>query len=173
MRAGGLVEDNIFARAPVLLMVGGGSVPLPGGVTGVVRRNVFIEAGDYHPLSIIGATAYRGNGLRLENIASLEASDNLFVNDRSQAGVVVLLNGANCGDNNQPCPVSNVTLTRNVAINWDGAVEQRGTVAGLKQIDNDWTSKAPVPAYGIRAWAVQAAAGTFDAPAVSRALRAQ
>ncbi|MCB9653912.1 MAG: hypothetical protein H6729_07275 [Deltaproteobacteria bacterium] len=129
MRAGGLAMNNLFTRAINSLDVGVASSPTPGGVSGQVLYNVFLEGVDF-PAN--GRTpGPRANGIQVANIKSeggLVVEHNILANDRSAQyyGRAIRLNGTNCGDHNEPCAVHNVTFRQNVVYNWRGGFQTFG-----------------------------------------------
>lgn len=129
MRAGGLAANNLFVRAVNSLDVGVASSPTPGGVSGQVVYNVFLEGVDFPKNPSI--PTYRANGIQVANISAeggLQIEHNIFANDSSEEayGRAVRLNGTNCGDNGESCAVRNVSFRQNVIYNWRGGFQTYG-----------------------------------------------
>lgn len=132
LRPGGTAEDNLFSRCINSLIVGPATVPVAGGVFGVIRRNVFLEGTGFSPLSntpgmraqgINIANLHPGNGLRIEG--------NIFAADMSEGhyGHAISASGQNCGSGNAyPCPIDNLRLVGNIIYNWRGGFRFSGTL---------------------------------------------
>ena len=95
--------------------MGPATKPVPGGVTGIVRSNVFLAGTDFAPESITPGN--RANGVLVANINPASGlriegnpiEGNPFVRDASEApyGSAIWLRGADCGSGKAfPCPVS-------------------------------------------------------------------
>lgn len=114
-RPGGVVRDNVFYRNAIGMSFGivlGQHSPLPGGVTGSVTGNVFVEGDD------ISSSKPRGFGLELGNISSAQVSENLFVNDVSSQpwGVAINMDSAN------GVGAQNLTISNNTIFDWRGGI---------------------------------------------------
>lgn len=122
-RTGGVVEDNFFARNAIGLTYGDveGLEPEPGGISGRVSRNVFLEGTD------IGAET-RGIGMTIGNINADGAiiEDNIFLHDISAAtfGRAIFIRGAN------GIGIDNLLVRNNIAYNWRGALRLTGNIGG-------------------------------------------
>lgn len=66
LRCGGVIEDNLFVRNPISILLGGfGQGHQPLGVTGVIRGNVILEGSDMQTPE----PSPRGTAIDLENIS--------------------------------------------------------------------------------------------------------
>lgn len=72
-RGGATVEGNFMFRNPINILIGGGNNPDPGGVVGMVRNNVILEAAD------MPTGQARGWGIELDNIQEATVAGNLNV----------------------------------------------------------------------------------------------
>ena len=82
-RPGGIIQDNVFVANPIGMSFGlvNGANVTPGGVTGEVSGNVFLEATD------INEVTKRGWALEVSNIrpgAGAVIKDNIFAHDQSE-----------------------------------------------------------------------------------------
>lgn len=88
-RAGGIVENNLVAQNFIGALVGGGDVPLPGGVDTEIRHNVVIEGKYAEDFDFNGAGGANGWGFELNNIHSAIFEKNVIanseVNDRNSS----------------------------------------------------------------------------------------
>lgn len=85
MRSGGLAEDNLFLNCAIAYQFGEGVEPDGSGVTGVVRRNCFVDGGD--GVRLVGGVQdpnwYRGWAIRTGNVASAQFYDNVITKNTS------------------------------------------------------------------------------------------
>lgn len=130
MRAGGVVEDNLFVRNGIGLSFGlvNGVPTLPGGVTGTVQDNVILEGEDIdiNP---------RGMGMELGNIHPVQGAtvSGNILRDVAAPGInnfALYLNGTN-GEG-----VNGLTIRDNIIYNWPQAFRFDGD-AGPGQGIND------------------------------------
>lgn len=134
LRPGGTVENNLFAHNAIALLVGGGNTPDEGGVTGLVRKNVFLDGRD------LDAGNARGWGLNFENITQAVCEYNIVASNVNGHGPAPLTigvagNGAGC---------RNLTISKNIVYNWNGSVAFRGNASqtqGVQFTDNDVVCK--------------------------------
>lgn len=133
LRPGGVVEDNLFLRSSIGLMLGGGNEPDPGGVQVQVLRNVFLDAKN------IDANNARGWAIEAKNIAGGALRENVIANRSGGSFPLPIdLNASQDG-----IGIFDLTLERNVVYNWGGSVQLNGSTSqfgGLvllgNQIDN-------------------------------------
>lgn len=110
LRPGGMAEENLFMQNAIALLVGGGNTPDEGGVTGTVRRNVFLDGRD------LGSGNPRGWGLVLENISQASVDGNVIAHNTTghmPFSVTFGVAGNGAG-------IRNVTFTNNVVYDWGG-----------------------------------------------------
>ena len=115
MRAGGVATNNLSTRAINSLDV---------GVTSSSKASTFRKASV--STAAIAPTESRSQVSRPK--AGLILERNVLANDRSaQAyGRTIRLDGTNCGDNNEPCSVHNVSFRENVIYDWRGGFQTYG-----------------------------------------------
>jgi hypothetical protein len=115
LRPGGVIEDNLFVRNALSILLGGGD-PHPdtaNGVTGSVHRNVVLEGRDIHP------TATRGFGIDVTNIASAVVTENVVghVNANQPQAITLLATGYGSG-----IGVHDTEVRDNTVYKWGGTV---------------------------------------------------
>jgi hypothetical protein len=79
LRPGGIANGNLFAYNAIGLLVGGGTAPEAGGVTGEVIDNVVLHGTDIGPM-------VKEYGIDLDNIRTLTVRNNVIANARSPKG---------------------------------------------------------------------------------------
>ena len=86
-RCGGVCEGNVFVDNPIHHSFGliNGAAGFPGGVSGVIRNNVYVGSRD-----ISGSP--RGWAIELANILNVEVSDVIVAHDRSGNAIAVQVN---------------------------------------------------------------------------------
>ena len=132
LRPGGLAEDNLFTRTIVSLTLGSATTPVAGGITGLVRNNVFLEGEDFAPES--DTPGVRAHGVLVANVDAargLVIEGNLFAHDSSEDryGRAIGLDGQDCGSGRMyPCPVGNVTISGNIVFDWRGGFRFDGAL---------------------------------------------
>ncbi|MBK7644945.1 MAG: hypothetical protein IPJ19_18195 [Planctomycetes bacterium] len=84
MRAGGIVENNLYLQNYNAILYGLGIEPEPDGVTGSVRRNVVLDSRNYGD----GEGNPIGGGLALDtgNLAHVSITDNIFAHNTTGTG---------------------------------------------------------------------------------------
>ena len=137
MRAGGVLEDSVVARAMVAHLQGyiyGGTDPVPGGVSARVAGNAFLEIA--------------GPGLLLGNIAHGEVTGNLLIRPavRDRAAIELLPSTSTpAGSSVANTGVRDLQIARNVVHGYGVAlaVSTEGTLAQLRVIENVFSAPDP------------------------------
>jgi hypothetical protein len=119
MRSGGSVEENLFLHLPIAVLLGGGMIPEPQGVTGTIHHNVMLDGGD------LQAGSPRGWGMWLSNIAQATIDSNVIAHNVSghapyPVSFDVALNGRG---------VENAVFSNNTIYAWNGYTRFTGTAA--------------------------------------------
>src|SRR5688572_4823698 len=123
-RAGGIVQNNLFLRNPIHMSFGlvNGNPLKPGGVTGEVSGNVYMES-----RTISGGA--RGWALELGNIKQATVKDNIFHDDTvGQMGAISLASGTNLSNPGSGVGINNLTIENNIVHKWYMAVEISGSM---------------------------------------------
>ena len=114
-RAGGDIRDNLFLRNPIHLSFGlvNGSAQKPGGVSGAVDGNVFLDT-----RTINGAG--RGWALELGNIKGATVRNNIISEDNDDDGspAIRLLYGNNLSNTSSGVGINNLVIESNVVHKW-------------------------------------------------------
>jgi hypothetical protein len=113
-RCGGVCEGNIFVDNPIHQSYGliNGAPGLPGGVSGIIRNNVYVGSRD-----INGSP--RGWAIELANILKLELSDVIVAHDRSGNAIAVQVNVPQRAENPQQLVgILDLTIAASVYV-WD------------------------------------------------------
>ncbi|CAA9405773.1 MAG: hypothetical protein AVDCRST_MAG64-2042, partial [uncultured Phycisphaerae bacterium] len=141
MRAGGVVQNNLFLDNPIGLsfgLVNGGGPLVPGGVVGAVKDNVFIGGRD-----ISGQR--RGIGLELTNTrpgAGVVVEKNIFTK-ASEDGAFAAINlswGNSQANGQEAAGINDLTIKDNIVYEWTRGVwvnpELTGQGPGHKSVNN-------------------------------------
>lgn len=115
IRTGGTATGNIFDSCPIGILIGGGDVPVAGGVSGTVTDNIIVNAADINGLET------RGQGIMLTNVSAAGAvcTRNIIANSKSSTtgGYAIEINaGSGVG-------VRNCAVSANLIVNWRGPVQ--------------------------------------------------
>ncbi len=116
LRPGGVVEDNLFLRNSIALLLGGGNEPNPGGVNVDCMNNVILDAKD------IDSSNRRGWGIQIQNVNSGTVRGNIVAN-RTGGGFPIPMQL----DGQSGIGVFNLALESNVIYNWGGTMQVVGT----------------------------------------------
>ncbi len=117
-RSGGIVQDNLFLRNAIGMSFGfvNGSTVMPGGVTGDVSGNVFLESRDI-------AGAGRGWAIEVGNIkagANTRIHDNIFSEDSQKLYPAIMLNiGIGVDNQANSVGINDLTIEDNIVHKWD------------------------------------------------------
>lgn len=144
-RSGGVIENNLFLRNPIGLLLGNGASYTPGGVVGKIRGNVFLDSRD-----IAGST--RGYAIDLGNTmpdGGTVIEDNIIAHDTQKAFAGIKLSIGNPPTNLQDAVgLNDVTVRDNIVYDWyQGLSTDTGYVPGasgfkalndLSVYDNDF-----------------------------------
>ncbi len=123
MRSGGLIEGNIFARNSIALTMGGGHIPVPGGVQGICRNNVFLDGKN------IDAQGHRGWAFEIVNVAGGEISGNLIAhNVDGTFAMSMIITGT------QEQPTRDLLIRDNVMFNWRGSMRINGNLQTVQRL---------------------------------------
>lgn len=118
-RGGGTIENNLFLRNPIALLVGNGSEVTPGGVAAKVSGNVFLNSRD-------SAGAPRGWAIELGNIKAGGGSyvrDNIIAQDNENNFPAIKLETATGASNaSAGVGINDVTIERNIVYDWNQAL---------------------------------------------------
>ncbi|MBL4698294.1 MAG: hypothetical protein JKX70_05615, partial [Phycisphaerales bacterium] len=112
MRAGGVLNDNLFIRNPTAFGIGaGGAFAREGGVTAEVRRNLIMYGKG------ISDSLPRAFGAAITNTRSLVLSDNIFYSS------VIDYNGSpiKMGDSGS-YGLTDILIENNTIVDWHGSV---------------------------------------------------
>jgi hypothetical protein len=113
-RCGGACEGNVFVDNPIHQSFGliNGAAGFPGGVSGVIRNNVYVGSRD-----INGSP--RGWAIELANILKAEVSDVIVAHDRSGNAIAVQVNVPQRVENPQQLVgIVDLTIAASVYV-WD------------------------------------------------------
>ncbi|MEA2709444.1 MAG: hypothetical protein QOF78_2045 [Phycisphaerales bacterium] len=114
-RGGGTIENNLFLKNPIALLVGNGSTVRAGGVTAKVSGNVFLDSRSMHG-------APRGWAIELGNIKPGGGSyvrDNIIANDSQLRHAAIKLETATIATNAADgTGVSDLTIENNIIYDW-------------------------------------------------------
>ena len=130
-RSGGQVTGNLFLRNPIHMTFGlvNGAAVAPGGVTGTVADNVYLDSRDING-------AKRGWALEASNIKAGGGTSfhgNIFANDATQRSyaAVILSYGSNVTNNSSAVGINDLTIRDNIVFDWYRAVNTNsGLVPG-------------------------------------------
>jgi hypothetical protein len=115
LRCGGVFEENLMLLNPINILVGGGTVPNPGGVICEANKNVILGSAN------IGTTE-RGFGIEVANIKNGSVSNNIIAHRSPQftaGGVSISIAGTIPGTS---VGVNNLLISDNVLWNWGGRI---------------------------------------------------
>lgn len=129
LRPGGVVENNLFLRNSIGLLLGGGNEPNPGGVVVDCRRNVFLDAKN------IDDANPRGWAIEAQNVASGTLAENVIAHRRGGNFPISIdlhasINGIG---------IFGAHLERNRIFDWGGSLQLQGNsaqLAGITLADN-------------------------------------
>ena len=114
-RGGGTIENNLFIRNPIHLLVGNGSTVTPGGVVGRVSGNIFLDSKDM-------AGAGRGWAIELGNIKPGGGSyvrDNIIAQDSEDHFAAIKLETATGATNaSEDVGINDLTIEDNIIYKW-------------------------------------------------------
>lgn len=116
-RSGGEVRNNLFLRNAVGLSFGfvNGAALTPGGVTGTVDGNVFLDSRDINGVS-------RGWGVEINNLrpdAGVAVRNNVFAHDTRGTGAAIRLDtGAGVTNASQGVGINDLTVEDNITYKW-------------------------------------------------------
>jgi hypothetical protein len=114
-RAGGVIENNLFLKNPIGLLVGNGSTYTPGGVYARVADNVFLDSRD-----INGSP--RGYGMEFGNTrpgAGSVAENNIVAHDGQRNFAAIKLSMGNPPDNlSDAVGLNDLTIRGNTVYDW-------------------------------------------------------
>lgn len=119
LRPGGIIEDNLFISNPLAILLGGGTHPDEGGVSGQVQRNLIMYGRGISP------TLPRSFGITASNINQAIFNNNFFYSSEiGYNGDVIALAG------DRDLMLKNVTVEHNSVINWHGSISISSPVDG-------------------------------------------
>jgi chitodextrinase len=118
-RSGGVIENNVFLRNPINLLFGGGAPTVhPGGVSGRVSGNVFLDS-----RSINGSG--RGTGLELSNLkpgANVTVTNNIFTGDTHRNASAITFGTTSDATNlGESMGINDLTIRDNIVYDWYSA----------------------------------------------------
>ena len=132
LRCGGIIEDNIFSRNAIAIMIGSRDNPDPLGITAAIRGNVILEGRD------MNSSNPRGWGIELLNVNASGAivESNIFAhsisNDPNFAINIDGTVGIGC---------RNATVRNNVVYDWHGPIQayapNNGRVSNGHLVENN------------------------------------
>jgi hypothetical protein len=129
LRSGGIVEDNLFVRSSIALLVGGGNNPAAAGVQAEIKGNVIVEGKN------IDAANVRGWGMEFSNISAASIHHNVIAN--MGAGLFpmpISIDALKDGDTTPAVGVHDADFNRNIIYNWGGTVQIKGNVTRLTNL---------------------------------------
>jgi hypothetical protein len=155
------VEDNVYLRLIGSQLIGGGTEPVPGGITGYVRHNLFAEGTDFPAESLThddfhggpATPSPRAIGISASNIGDggLDISENLLMDEISTGDgkAIQLMGTSDCNPHHDTCPVDRATIERNVVLNAGELVLQDDTGVLLNNINvnNNFFYAAQIVSY--------------------------
>ena len=113
LRPGGVVEDNLFLSNPIAILIGGGTHPDEGGVTGSIQNNLIMYGRN------ITDNQPRSWGIDITNIRSAEVSNNILYS----AMLTSNSNAINMRDyRDDSFGLMDLSLRNNSIINWPGGL---------------------------------------------------
>lgn len=119
LRPGGVVEGNLFISNPLSVLIGGGSYPNDGGITGSVRRNLIMYGRG------IDETTPRSIGISASNIRQGVIEDNFFYKSEvGYNGDAIAIGG------DRDLMVTNLLIQNNKIVSWNGPVSVRPLASG-------------------------------------------
>ena len=144
-RSGGVIENNLFLKNPIGLLVGNGATFKPGGVYGAVRDNVFLDSRDING-------AGRGYAVEFGNTtpgAGTIMERNILAHDSQRNFPAIKLSMGDEPDNlSDAVGLNDLTVRNNIVYNWyqglstDSAYVPGGAgfkaLNGLTVEDNDF-----------------------------------
>lgn len=114
-RGGGTIENNLFVGNPVAALIGNGSTVTPGGVSGKISGNVFLEARDING----GARGWAIEAGNLKNGGNSVISDNIIAHDTQNRNAAIKLETAGGATNaSQGVGINDLTIERNIIYKW-------------------------------------------------------
>jgi hypothetical protein len=114
LRCGGVIQDNLFIRNAISILLGGGDPIVPGGATGEVIGNVILEGKD------ITTSAPRGYGIDLKNLRSAIVRDNIIANKRTTMPAFAI--GVSVSGGPDGFGVHDTDISNNVVYRWNGPI---------------------------------------------------
>lgn len=127
LRSGGVLHDNLLLQNMVSAVVGGGTAPVPGGVTADVQRNVVLDGEDHIP----GAAHSRKHGFEVQNMAEALFRHNIVANqapgDQARG---FSLSEARHQTNGQVFGMRNTVFEENIVYDWSGRCVLVGDFSG-------------------------------------------
>jgi chitodextrinase len=144
-RSGGIIENNLFLRNPINMVFGGGSDVKPGGVSGRVTGNVFLDSRDINGSG-------RGTAMEFSNIrpgANVVVSNNIMTADTHRhMSAITFGTVSNAKNVSEAEGINDLTFRDNIVYDWYSAWSMSddfnlgGTnnlgVNNLKVVDNDF-----------------------------------
>lgn len=131
-RSGGIIEDNVFVGNPISLSFGlvNGADLVPGGVSGRISGNLFLESSDIAP------GVARGWAIEVANIkpgSGTAISNNIFAHARGTGGraAIEFMDPTKAYNWTLGAGVRDLTIENNVVYDWQQAVSMPTTsIAG-------------------------------------------
>lgn len=111
LRPGGIIESNLFVSNPLAILLGGGSYPEEGGVSGIVHRNLVMYGRD------ISDDLPRAFGFTLSNIKDARVTNNYITISSVGANRDAISAGR---DRN--LPLMNLEISHNMILDWQGSI---------------------------------------------------
>ncbi|MBL8901598.1 MAG: right-handed parallel beta-helix repeat-containing protein [Planctomycetes bacterium] len=115
LRPGGVVEDNLFLRNSIALLLGGGNEPNPGGVTVDCLNNVVLDGKD------IDANNRRGWGIQIENVNGGSVRGNIVANRSGGTSPMPMEFDGEAG-----IGIFDLNFESNLVYNWGGTLRVIG-----------------------------------------------
>ncbi len=113
LRSGGIIEDNLFVRNPIAILVGGGTHPTEGGVAGEVQRNLVMYGRDIDP------EQPRGWGIDITNVNQALVAGNILYSSVNTINVFAI----NLRDyRSDSFGLTNVLVEDNTIVGWHGGI---------------------------------------------------
>jgi len=113
LRPGGMIEDNLFLSNPIAILIGGGTHPEEGGVTGSVQNNLVMYGRN------ITDDQQRSWGIDITNIRSVEVNNNILYS----AMLTPNSNAINMRDyRDDSFGLMDLSVRNNSIINWPGGL---------------------------------------------------
>ncbi len=134
LRPGGVVEDNLFLRNSIALLLGGGNEPNPGGVDVLCLNNVVLDGKN------ITSSELRGWGVQIQNVREAIIRNNIVAHRTGGDFPIPMQVDGRSGSG-----VNNLTLQRNIIHNWGGefSITQADRVTNLIRTKNSFDAGTP------------------------------